>query len=108
MKRLGWRFPALIAWTAVVGLGEGLSIVLLLPLLSQIGIAAANNQGLAFRLIEKGLQLIGANEPVKISCGHHRDRGRTNDCIDRSDLVGGDTRAALSEVNVSWNCSPPS
>ncbi len=66
MKRLGWRFPALIAWTAVVGLGEGLSIVLLLPLLSQIGIAAANNQGLAFRLIEKGLQLIGANEPVKI------------------------------------------
>ena len=65
MKRLGWRFPALIAWTAVVGLGEGLSIVLLLPLLSQIGIAAANNQGLAFRLIEKGLQLIGANEPVK-------------------------------------------
>lgn len=66
MKRLGWRFPGLIVWTAVVGLGEGLSVVLLLPLLSQIGIAAANNQGLAFRLIERGLQLIGANEPVEI------------------------------------------
>ena len=66
MKRLGWRFPVLIAWTAVVGLGEGLSVVLLLPLLSQIGIAAANNQGLAFRLIEKGLNLVGGNGPGKI------------------------------------------
>lgn len=66
MKRLGWRFPALIAWTALVGVSEGMSVVLLLPLLSRVGIAAAGNQGAATKLVDKSLTLMGANSTVAI------------------------------------------
>ena len=78
MHRLGWRMPVLIVWTAAVGLGEGLSVVLLLPLLSQIGIAAANSQGVAAKVLQSGLVLIGATGPLQIlaviiaiSCAWH-------------------------------------
>jgi ATP-binding cassette subfamily C protein len=64
--RLGWRFPALIGWTALVGLGEGVSVVLLLPLLNRIGIQAASSQGSALKLLDTGLALIGATGPVAI------------------------------------------
>ena len=63
---LGWRFPALIAWAALVGLGEGLSVVLLLPLLDRMGIPGANSQGLAARLMEAGLGAVGATSAVAI------------------------------------------
>jgi ATP-binding cassette subfamily C protein len=66
VKRLGWRFPALIAWTALVGLGEGVSVVLLLPLMNRIGIAATSSQGAAIKVIDRGLTLIGANSPLGI------------------------------------------
>ena len=64
--RLRWRFPVLIVWTAVVGLSEGLSVVLLLPLLNRVGVAAAGGQSLATNLINGGLALIGANGAVAI------------------------------------------
>lgn len=34
VKRLKWRFPLLVGWTVLVGLSEGFSVVLLLPLLN--------------------------------------------------------------------------
>jgi ABC-type multidrug transport system fused ATPase/permease subunit len=61
VRRLGWRFPALVVWTALIGLTEGLSIVLLLPLLIRTGIVVASTQGLANSIIEKGLAFVGAS-----------------------------------------------
>jgi ABC-type multidrug transport system fused ATPase/permease subunit len=60
LARLRWRFPVLIAWTALVGLTEGISVVLLLPLLSRVGIAAASSQGLVTGLLHKSLAFLGA------------------------------------------------
>jgi ABC-type multidrug transport system fused ATPase/permease subunit len=65
-KRLGWRFPVLIACTALVGLGEGVSVVLLLPLLSRIGVAAVNSQGAVIELLDRALTLVGATSPLGI------------------------------------------
>ena len=61
MTRLRWRFPILIILTALVGVSEGASIILLLPLLNRVGIAATSTQGVANELIDKGLTLVGAN-----------------------------------------------
>jgi ABC-type multidrug transport system fused ATPase/permease subunit len=66
VKRLRWRFPLLIVWTVLVGLGEGISVVLLLPLLNLIGIANVNGQGIAIKLLDKGLAIIGATTPLRI------------------------------------------
>jgi ATP-binding cassette, subfamily C, bacterial len=66
LKRLGWRFPVLVAWTALAGLSEGASIVLLLPVLNRIGIAAAVNQGALITVIERGLTRIGAITTAEI------------------------------------------
>jgi ATP-binding cassette subfamily C protein len=66
VTRLGWRFPVLVAWTALVGLTEGLSVILLLPLLSRVGVAAGSSQGLVTGLINKSLAFIGATEPLAI------------------------------------------
>jgi len=66
MARLGWRFPVLVIWTALVGLSEGISVVLLLPLLNRVGIVAASSQGFANAFIEKGLVLVGADSIGKI------------------------------------------
>ncbi len=66
MTRLGWRLPVLIAWTALVGLSEGVSIILLLPLLSRVGVAAGSSQGLVTGLINKSLAFVGATEPLSI------------------------------------------
>ena len=60
LARLGWRFPVLVLWTALVGLSEGASIVLLLPLLNRIGIVTAGSQSVANALVERGLALAGA------------------------------------------------
>lgn len=66
MARLSWRFPLLIAWTALVGLSEGVSIVLLLPLLSRVGIASAGTQGAASRIVDEILAFVGAKSTVAI------------------------------------------
>ncbi|HZC58210.1 MAG TPA: ABC transporter ATP-binding protein [Xanthobacteraceae bacterium] len=66
MTRLGWRFPVLVAWTALVGLSEGISVILLLPLLSRVGVAAGSSQGLVTGLVNKSLAVIGATEPLPI------------------------------------------
>ena len=66
ISRLGWRFPLLIVWTALVGVGEGVSVVLLLPLLNRIGIQATSSQGSALKLLDAGLTLIGATGPLAI------------------------------------------
>jgi len=64
--RLRWRFPVLIVWTALVGLSEGISVALLLPLLSRVGIAPASTQGAATKLLDQSLALVGATQPVQI------------------------------------------
>ena len=66
VKRLGWHFPVIVVWTALVGLGEGTSIVLLLPLLDRIGIVTQSAQGVANGVIQKGLALIGAHSTLRI------------------------------------------
>ncbi|MGB6751772.1 MAG: ABC transporter ATP-binding protein [Xanthobacteraceae bacterium] len=66
LTRLGWRLPVLVAWTALVGLSEGVSIILLLPLLSRVGVAAGSSQGLVTGLINKSLAFVGATEPLSI------------------------------------------
>jgi ATP-binding cassette subfamily C protein len=66
MGRLGWRFPVLVTWTALVGLSEGISVILLLPLLRRVGIAAGSSQGLVTGLVNKSLAFIGATEPLPI------------------------------------------
>jgi ATP-binding cassette subfamily C protein len=53
-----WRLPALILLMALVGLSEGLSVALLLPLLAQFGIASAANQSLAGALLDHVLAII--------------------------------------------------
>ncbi len=64
--RLRWRFPVLVAWTALVGLSEGVTVILLLPLLNRVGVAAGGSQGLVTGLVNKSLSLIGATEPLSI------------------------------------------
>jgi ABC-type multidrug transport system fused ATPase/permease subunit len=66
MERLGWRFPVLIAWTSLVGISESVSVVLLLPLLQQIGVAAASSQGFVTTLINRSLALVGASNAGEI------------------------------------------
>src|SRR5262245_43776898 len=63
---LGWRLPVLVALMTLVGLTEGGSIALLLPLLSRIGSGFTSNQGPAIALIERGLSFIGAIGPLEI------------------------------------------
>ncbi|MGH6726266.1 MAG: ABC transporter ATP-binding protein [Pseudolabrys sp.] len=58
--RLGWRFLALIALMSLVGLGEGIAVALLLPLLSGMGFAPASSQGPASAILHKALAAVGA------------------------------------------------
>lgn len=66
VNRLRWRLPVVIVWTALVGIGEGVSVVLLLPLLIRTGIAAGNSQGYAVNLLDRTLALVGATTPLRI------------------------------------------
>jgi ATP-binding cassette subfamily C protein len=58
---LRWRFAALLVLMVLVGLTEGLSVTLLLPLLSQIGIAYTGGQGTVGAMLNRGLSAIGAS-----------------------------------------------
>ena len=66
VERLGWRFPLLIGLTTLVGLGESVSVILLLPLLKQLGIAVSGDQGTAVRLLDMGLARVGASSPLQV------------------------------------------
>jgi ATP-binding cassette subfamily C protein len=66
ITRLRWRFPLLIALTALVGLGEGISMLLFLPLLKQLGIAASGSQGSLVRLLDEGLARVGASSLARV------------------------------------------
>jgi ATP-binding cassette subfamily C protein len=66
IARLGWRFPALIALMSLVGLTEGTSVALFLPLLSGIGVGTGGNQGAAAGMLQQGLAFIGATDPIRI------------------------------------------
>ena len=64
--RLRWRFPVLVLWTALLGLSEGISMVMLLPLLNRLGIVAASAQGVVNNLIERSLAIVGADDTTKV------------------------------------------
>ena len=65
-RRLGWRFPLLLVWTVVVGFSEGLSIVLLLPILDRIGVSIAGGQSFVVDALDRGLGYVGANSTGQI------------------------------------------
>jgi ATP-binding cassette subfamily C protein len=58
---LRWRFLLLILLMVLVGLSEGLSIALLLPLLGRIGISQSAGQGVAGAMLENALNFIGVS-----------------------------------------------
>jgi ATP-binding cassette subfamily C protein len=58
---LRWRFPAMLALMVLVGLTEGLSVTLLLPLLSRVGISYTAGQGAASVMLNRGLGAISAS-----------------------------------------------
>jgi ABC-type multidrug transport system fused ATPase/permease subunit len=66
MARLGWRFPVLVAWTAFVGLSEGISILLLLPLLTRVGVVPASGQSGVLDVLEKALRYLNVDGPFEI------------------------------------------
>ncbi len=66
VERLGWRFALLIGLTTLVGLGESVSVILLLPLLKQLGIADSGDQGTAVKVLDMGLTRIGASSPLQV------------------------------------------
>src|SRR5215468_6866747 len=61
IEYLRWGFSAMLALMVVVGLTEGLSITLLLPLLSHIGISYTAGQGFAGTMLSRGLAIISAS-----------------------------------------------
>jgi ATP-binding cassette subfamily C protein len=60
-RSIGWRLPALVLLMSIVGITEGLTIALLLPLLTHVGISGAGQSG-ATAPIESLLEfLVGAD-----------------------------------------------
>jgi ATP-binding cassette subfamily C protein len=59
-REVGWRLYVLIPLMAFVGVTEGLSVTLLFPLLTRIGIAGGDNLGLALQSLEAMLNSVGA------------------------------------------------
>jgi ATP-binding cassette subfamily C protein len=66
VKRMGWRFSLLIGLTTLVGLGESVSVILMLPLLKQLGIGDSGDQGAAVRWLDIGLARLGASTPFQV------------------------------------------
>ena len=66
LRRLGWRLTPLITLMTLVGLGEGVSVALLLPLLSLMGLSSGNNSGVAGQMLARGLSTVGATGPMEI------------------------------------------
>jgi ATP-binding cassette subfamily C protein len=55
---LRWRFPALIALMALVGISEGFSVSLLLPLLSRMGIESSGSRNLLSDWLDRAIEWI--------------------------------------------------
>ena len=55
---LRWRFPALIALMALVGISEGFSVSLLLPLLSRMGIGLSGKQDMLSAWLDRAIEFI--------------------------------------------------
>jgi ABC-type bacteriocin/lantibiotic exporter with double-glycine peptidase domain len=66
IARLGWRFPSLIVLMTLVGLSEGTSVALLLPLLNAVGFAPAGNPGAASTMLTNALASVGATSTLDI------------------------------------------
>jgi ATP-binding cassette subfamily C protein len=60
VRFLRWRFPILLTLMIVAGLTEGLSVTLLLPLFSNVGISYAQGQGAVGAMFNRALTEIGA------------------------------------------------
>jgi ATP-binding cassette subfamily C protein len=58
---LRWAFSAMLVLMVIVGLTEGLSVTLLLPLLSHVGISYTPGQGFAGTMLSRGLAVISAS-----------------------------------------------
>jgi ABC-type multidrug transport system fused ATPase/permease subunit len=58
---LRWRFAALLVLMALVGLTEGLSVTLLLPLLSRVGISYGTASGITGAMLTNVIAAIGAS-----------------------------------------------
>lgn len=65
-RRLGWRAPALITLMTVSGLAEGMGLVLLFPLLGQLGVGQGGAPNVVGRTVAELLGLLGIaiNLPV--------------------------------------------
>jgi len=61
IRFLRWRTPLLILLMALVGLTEGLSVALLLPLLDRVGISYAPGQSRIGELLSKVLVFVGGS-----------------------------------------------
>ncbi|MGZ5811847.1 MAG: ABC transporter ATP-binding protein [Xanthobacteraceae bacterium] len=61
VRYLRWKFPAMLILMGLVGVTEGLSVSLLLPLFSQIGISYSAGPGLAGSLLHQALSAIGGS-----------------------------------------------
>jgi ATP-binding cassette subfamily C protein len=61
---LRWRLPGLTLLMVLVGLTEGLSVALLLPLLGQIGISYAASQGLTGAILNEALAIIRSSSGI--------------------------------------------
>jgi ABC-type multidrug transport system fused ATPase/permease subunit len=61
VRYLRWKFPVMLILMGLVSVTEGLSVSLLLPLLSQIGISYSAGPGLAGSLLHQALSAIGGS-----------------------------------------------
>ncbi|MFZ0671751.1 MAG: ABC transporter ATP-binding protein [Pseudolabrys sp.] len=61
IRYLRWKFAAMLTLMFLVGVTEGLSVILLLPLFSQIGISYSAGSGLAGDLLHQALSAIGGS-----------------------------------------------
>jgi ABC-type multidrug transport system fused ATPase/permease subunit len=61
VRYLRWKFLAMLVLMGLVGVTEGLSVSLLLPLFSQIGISYSAGSGLAGGLLHQALSAIGGS-----------------------------------------------
>ena len=65
----GWRLPLLLSLMVFVALGEGLSMVLLLPLLAAIGLDGMSGSGPVQTIISRIMNLVGDQPSVYTSLG---------------------------------------
>ena len=65
----GWRLPLLLSLMVFVALGEGLSMVLLLPLLATIGLDGMSGSGPVQTIISRIMNLVGDQPSVYTSLG---------------------------------------